>query len=860
MATLKVYTSKDTSIANHHIGGWYIYQAGAKTDIALGCWDWEAQPYASYYAYQARGLLQFTMPSLPVGAVVASAKLKMILNKSESMHSWNSGYTAYNQNPTIQVHRVLQPWDEGTGTGFTDGYQYTGATWSTRANGGYGWNAYGGYFDAIPSASNTEAWASHEWSFDVTSLVNYWLANPTQNFGCIVKYANDHIAQGELWSFSKECGSWAPYIEITYNTAPEKPRGLSPNFNSFVCNDLAHTTHFKWNFVDVAAPPTKGRTDVVFLIDTSTSMNWNLGNIRNEVGIYCDRMTNAGIDWQAALVAFSDIRSGEAIRKYGWFNNKAAVQTAYDQMPRYSGGDWPESGLDAISDPTNGALSFTFRNPSKVHFIICTDAPFHNKTGIDTGQPNYSIYDFNTVITDLKARGIAVSMNANTHCSAYTQLHGLPQQTGGRYYDEYSGWGNYMELLTAPYGDESLAVDEGDYQTKADLRIFKINGDKSRTLIWSYTVVQRIGELRVKELGVPWEEGQSYEWDVVCYDSYGVASPPSDRATFTYIIDVSALVGIPIYNEPLTINSTINKKALMEFRGKLYDEVRKYRDIDSSQVLTLFNGEVVPSKDDMNKTKAIMNQILAKDGMATFSTDLLGSDGVLGISDITFIRNKLVEVSYSPPDNPPGGTARKLAGKIMRPVSIVSTNVNALDTTIDIKWGPSEYSSSGWEVTLGASSDTDINYYKFYHEQIVTYNNVPKYFLTETYIKAEQILGGPLFVPDTGRVTSERMWYTAHDMNGRASTVAGTVALSGAAPVTYPNAILRYEVQYQQKPWADLKSDPNAAWYTVYSATGTSFTHTVSAEGSYWYRVRAVDTSGVATPWTYTTDITYVKY
>lgn len=859
MATLTLTPIKDTHIANHSRWNYYVFQSGKMGNLSLGSWDWSYQPYYNFFAYQSRMLLQYALPQLPVGAVITGAKLKMWLVKEQSMHSWNNGYYNYADNHTINVHKVTSSWGEGTGDGNSYGYQYTGATWTSSGN--YGYWPSGGSYDYTASASVTGPWADHQWEFDVLSLVQSWYSTPSSNYGLMVKIQDDYIARGELWTGSRESG-WAPTLEITYNTPPEKPRGLVPNFDSFVCYDLSHTTHFKWNFIDTAAPVNGGKSDVVFLVDVSASMSWMLPTVRQEIANYIDRLNGATVDWKVGLVAFSDVHIGEPLRKWGWFTDKNSVLTTYDNMPRLYGGDYPESGLEAIEDPINGALSFPFRSDAKVHLVIATDAPFHNADGIDTGYyyRGYSSYHFNNVVQDLKNRGIICSVCTNTHCTAYTQLVTLPRETGGSYYDESSGWGNYVKIFSQPFEDESKKFDEGDYQSRADLRVFKIMPDGSRSQIWSYTVSGGQQELETKSLGIPWEEGGSYEWDVMCYDSSGLTSPWSDRAKMTYVIDVSAQIGIPMYNEPITVGDTINKKALMEFRGKLYDEVKKYRDMDPSQVLTLFNGEVVPSKDDMNKLKSIMNQMLADDGMSGFWDDLI-PDGVLGVSDIDRIRNKLVEVSYSPPDNPPGGTATRSQGAVQRPVSIVANNDNSYDTTINVIWTPSEYLGAGWSVRLGPSMDTDLNYYKFFHEQIRYYSNKPLYMLSEVYLKAEQIQNGTIYVPDTGAVDSERMWYTPHDMNGRTSPNVGGVSMDRSHTIGTPQlSVSVYQVQYQQKTWSAIKSDPNGTWYDVYWGGGTSFTHTVSAEASYWYRVRAQDSWGNWTDWTYTTDITYIKY
>lgn len=861
MPIVKLYATKDATISNHSWDTGYMYQDGASQGLHMGSWDWgSSTPYYAYYAYQGRMLMQFEVPQLPIGSTLMSAKLKMYLMKQESMtNPYNAWYYTYNQNPTVEIGKLLQSWDEGTGSGHDPGAQNAGVTWSYRGpRHGY-WSIEGGYYNTT-GISKTEPWQDHWWEFDVKSIVEGWMTDPATNHGFLVKYGADYNPQGMLSTWSKETGyDSRPYLEIVYNSAPEKPRGLSPNFGSFVCLDLSHTTHFKWNFIDIAMPPAKGKGDIVFLVDVSGSMHWRLGHVKRQIESYIDRLQTEGVDYRVGLVAFSDTRIGEPIRKWGWFTTKEEILRAYDVMPRLNGGDWPETGLEAIMDTTNGAMSFPFRSDAKVQFMLSTDAPFHNRNGVDTYYSGASIYEINEVGNFLKDRGIPLSIATNTHCSAYTQLSTLTRLTGGQYLEETAGWGTYLKILTIKTADESAAYDEGDYQSKADLRIFKIQPSGAHDLVWSYTYVGSQGELMVKGLGVPWEEGASYEWDVVVYDQHGLASVPSDRAQFTYIIDVNAAVGIPMFNEPILVNQTINRKVWNEIRDKLYYEVRKYSNMNAEEALTLFNGEVVPSRDDMRKLKNIMDRMLINDGMQPLKQDLI--DNTLGVSDVEYIRGKLVEVSYSPPDNPPGGTAVKTPSRMHRPGSISSFNTSSVDTTLDVAWSPAEVVGAGWKVRLQPCQDTDINYYKFYHEEVINYGNRPTRMLTETYINAEQIHQGEIIVPSTGRTDWERMWYYAHDMNGRVSWEPGQVNLDYlSGPGSVPQNVSYYVVEYQQRHWFASQSDPSGAWYQVYVGGGTSFTHTVSAEGSYWYRVKAVDTNGVSTDWTYSIDTTYIKY
>jgi hypothetical protein len=802
--------------------------------------------------------MQFAMPSLGAEDSLISAKLKVPLGTGQGLQNPNNAsYHTKPVNQTIDIHRITQAWDEGTGDGQSDYSQYSGVTWTNRTASGYGWDAYGGSYDGNIVASSTQNVNTYMWEFDVTNLVRSWMADPASNLGIMIKYRNESPSGSHyMWSKDMPGVQWGPYIEFTYNSAPEKPRGLAPNFGGFVCQDLAHTMEFKWTFIDTAAPISRGKANICFLIDVSGSMSGTIPQVRRQINTYIDRLNAEGVDWQISFVSYSDVRLGEPINKYGWYTNKNDALFAFDRIPQYGGGDYPESGLEAILDYSNGARSFTWRPNSERQLVICGDAPFHNRSGVDTYYPNYSSYEIADATNWLNSMGIKTSAATNTHCGSYTQLRQFPNSTGGQYLDISSNWGDYLNILTYKTADEAARFDEGDYQTRADLRIFK-NNNGTKTHIWSYTVNSAAQVLFVKGLGVPWEEGAAYEWDVMVYDRYGVASPWSDRAAFSYIIDVNAAIGIPMFKEAIKIGDTINRRAFDEIKEKLYYEVRKYSNLDPGITDGLFLTEVIPTASDFNKIESALNGILVSDGLPKLTTPLVGDS--LGVSDIQYIRNQITTASMSPPDNPTVGVARKKTGYLRAPVAIVAKNANTSDFSIDITWSNAEAMGSGWLVNLVPVKDTDINYYKFYREETMNLTNKAKKILTETYLTTEQVQGGPIFVPDTGRVDGESMMYLPHDMNGRTSPLQGQVSLDRTLTIGNP-FLWYYIVQYQQRHWSAVEADPNGLWYSIYSGgTGLSMTHTVGSEGSYWYRVCAVDGTGTITGWTYTQNRVYVR-
>ncbi len=95
------------------------------------------------------GLLKFTMPGVPLNAIVTSGTVNL------TVHHTNNG------TGTVRVHRINNAWVEGT----------------------VSWNNFAGAFNPTVAASASSAAASP--SFDITALVQAWVSNPATNFGML---------------------------------------------------------------------------------------------------------------------------------------------------------------------------------------------------------------------------------------------------------------------------------------------------------------------------------------------------------------------------------------------------------------------------------------------------------------------------------------------------------------------------------------------------------------------------------------------------------------------------------------------------------------------------------------------------
>lgn len=122
----------------------------------------------SYNEYERRSLLWFDLAA--VTEPITSATLSMYCYGSQ-----HSGTTM-----TAAVHQVTSPWIASQ------------ATWNHRikndpVQGTWTWGTAGGDFALTPVDTAAVGATSAYYEWDVTSLVQFWKANPTLNYGLILK-------------------------------------------------------------------------------------------------------------------------------------------------------------------------------------------------------------------------------------------------------------------------------------------------------------------------------------------------------------------------------------------------------------------------------------------------------------------------------------------------------------------------------------------------------------------------------------------------------------------------------------------------------------------------------------------------
>jgi predicted esterase len=154
-----------------------------------------------------RALLRFDLGGqIPDGARVVTATL----------HLWTTSYRSADRVMTLELYRLLQPWDASQATWKQ---RLTGIEWAT-------WGASGGGDrEANPSASIAIDSVSAEYALDVTGVVSDWAGAAGTNQGFLLVGAGGSIIEYRFWAsdWLNDPGK-RPLLDIYYTYEP----GVTP--------------------------------------------------------------------------------------------------------------------------------------------------------------------------------------------------------------------------------------------------------------------------------------------------------------------------------------------------------------------------------------------------------------------------------------------------------------------------------------------------------------------------------------------------------------------------------------------------------------------------------------------------------
>jgi len=165
-----------------------------------------------------RGVLAFDIAgNVPAGSTITGVTLTLNMSRTPSGTS-----------RTVELHRLLADWGEGTSQ--ASGQEGIGApattndaTWRHRFFDTIFWTTEGGDFSATVSASQSVgAIGSYTWSSaQMVADVQSWLDNPTINFGWLVR--GDESGSATAKRFDTRESASPPVLTIQYTTSTPTP-------------------------------------------------------------------------------------------------------------------------------------------------------------------------------------------------------------------------------------------------------------------------------------------------------------------------------------------------------------------------------------------------------------------------------------------------------------------------------------------------------------------------------------------------------------------------------------------------------------------------------------------------------------
>ena len=126
--------------------------------------------------------------------------------------------------------------------------------------------------------------------------------------------------------------------------------------------------------MEIGRDSPKARADLVFVIDTTGSMNDKIDALIQTCQSFVDKLATRHIDWAAAVVGFGDLTiEGDRIVATPFSSSADRVKALLRGLPRYSGGgNEGESSLEALQ----AALDQPgFRQDAMKVVVLITDEP-----------------------------------------------------------------------------------------------------------------------------------------------------------------------------------------------------------------------------------------------------------------------------------------------------------------------------------------------------------------------------------------------------------------------------------------------------------------------------------------------------
>ncbi|MDR1705396.1 MAG: Hsp70 family protein [Clostridiales bacterium] len=216
-------------------------------------------------------------------------------------------------------------------------------------------------------------------------------------------------------------------IEITYAI------DINNLFEVFV-KDLAtgRTERAEFDRSKDAAPPSRGQiaaggnVNIVFIIDTTGSMDTYINGVKDRAIEFSNILSEKGCAFKLGLIGFGDLGEKEKPHVYRFTDDIPLFQKLVKNIPRFYGGDIPESSLEALETGVQLLESTRAEPGSKNIFILITDAPPHVPT-----HDGKSIQDICNILQSRDVTTYVVARKDRESIDAYDPV----TKPDGKYYD-----------------------------------------------------------------------------------------------------------------------------------------------------------------------------------------------------------------------------------------------------------------------------------------------------------------------------------------------------------------------------------------------------------------------------------------
>jgi hypothetical protein len=173
-------------------------------------------------------LIQFNLNSVPAGVPITGGIITLTGTGEDTASP-----------TTVNVHKLTASWNEST------------VTYANKPT-----------FESTPiiTLSSVRSASGAVYSFDIKSLIDFWVANPTLNYGM---YWKETGGNGRYWASSNyNTTSYRPKVTVTYNQPPTAPTVTAPNGGETW--NAQHT--ITWN-------PANDVSNIVTIVPVSSNLN-----------------------------------------------------------------------------------------------------------------------------------------------------------------------------------------------------------------------------------------------------------------------------------------------------------------------------------------------------------------------------------------------------------------------------------------------------------------------------------------------------------------------------------------------------------------------------------------------------------